>query len=82
MVQIAKEAQGIGWGNKTLKQLLEEKEKVYKDTGYYYGLKDLPLSKADPMKLELFHSRLAFGCYRRKRDYPHGECFSAGQRGS
>ena len=50
--------EGIGWGDKTLAACWKKKERLYKETGYYYGLKTLPLSAEDPMKLELFHSRL------------------------
>jgi acetone carboxylase, alpha subunit len=57
MVQTV-EKEGLGWGNKTLSELLEIKEKLYQEGGYYFGLKDLPLSTQDPMKLELLHSRL------------------------
>ena len=52
------EKEGICWGNQTLKSMLEQNGELYKETGYYYGLKDLPLSSKDPMKMELFHSRL------------------------
>ncbi|MBM4463360.1 MAG: hypothetical protein FJ012_08500 [Chloroflexi bacterium] len=49
---------GIGWGGKTLKEMLEKKERLYNQTGSYYGLKQLPLAAADPLKLELFGTRL------------------------
>jgi len=49
---------GIGLSGKTLKEMLGEKEKLYKETGFYYGLEDLPLSTEDPLKLELLHARL------------------------
>lgn len=49
---------GIGWGGKTLKEMLEEKERLYQETGCYYGLKDLPLTQEDPLKMEIFFSRL------------------------
>ncbi len=58
MVQTIKTEQGIGWGDRTLKEMLEEKEKLYQENGYYFGLKTLPHAEQDPMKLELFHSRL------------------------
>jgi len=49
---------GIGWGGKTLKQMLEEDEQLFHETGYYYGLKELPLMKEDPLRMEVFFSRL------------------------
>jgi len=49
---------GIGWGEKTLKNMLEEEKQLYIETGYYYGLKELPLMKEDPLKMEIFFSRL------------------------
>jgi acetone carboxylase alpha subunit len=53
-----KAKKGIGWGGKTLKEMLAEKEQLYRETGYYYGLKELPLMKEDPLKMEVFFSRL------------------------
>ncbi|MDD5700844.1 MAG: hydantoinase B/oxoprolinase family protein [Dehalococcoidales bacterium] len=58
MVQTIEAEQGIGWGNRTLKEMLDEIEKLYQESGYYFGLKTLPHADQDPMKLELFHSRL------------------------
>jgi N-methylhydantoinase B/oxoprolinase/acetone carboxylase alpha subunit len=49
---------GIGWGGKTLKDMCEEKERLHKQTGCYYGLNELPLMKENPLKLEVLASRL------------------------
>jgi len=49
---------GIGWDGKTLREMLEETEKAYQETGHYCGLKELEIATSDPLKLELFHSRL------------------------
>lgn len=49
---------GIGWDGKALREMLEESEKLYRETGHYCGLKELELATKDPLKLELFHSRL------------------------
>jgi len=49
---------GIGWGGRTLKDMWEEKERLYQETGCYYGLKELPLMREDPLKLEVLASRL------------------------
>jgi len=49
---------GIGYGGKTLKEMLEESERLWKETGHYYGIKEITLAKEDPVKLERFYSRL------------------------
>lgn len=49
---------GIGKSGQTLMQMLEESEKAYRDTGRYGGLSELELAAGDPLKLEVFHSRL------------------------
>ena len=49
---------GIGLGGKALREMLEEKEQLHKETGCYYGLKELPLMKEDPLRLEVLASRL------------------------
>lgn len=49
---------GLGYGGKTLKEMLEEDRRLFNETGCYYGLKDLKLRKEDPVKLERFYSRL------------------------
>lgn len=48
----------ISWNGKTLKELLGEDEKLYKETGHYYGIKELKLKQEEPLKYERFHSRL------------------------
>jgi N-methylhydantoinase B/oxoprolinase/acetone carboxylase alpha subunit len=47
-----------GWGGKCLKEMLEERERLYQEAGCYYGLRELPLRKRDPLKLEVLASRL------------------------
>jgi N-methylhydantoinase B/oxoprolinase/acetone carboxylase alpha subunit len=49
---------GIGEGGKTLKQMLEKSRRLYEETGCYAGLKELGNKEADPLKYELFHSRI------------------------
>jgi acetone carboxylase alpha subunit len=49
---------GIGLDKKTLKQMLVESEGAYQETGHYSGLQELELATSDPLKLEVFHSRL------------------------
>ncbi|MBH2043472.1 MAG: hydantoinase B/oxoprolinase family protein [Comamonadaceae bacterium] len=43
---------------KSLKQMFEEKDRLYEDTGHYYGVTDLSLRDADPLKFERFYSKL------------------------
>jgi acetone carboxylase alpha subunit len=42
----------------SLKQQLLNSEKLFKETGSYYGIKELKLHDRDPLKFEAFHSRL------------------------
>ncbi len=49
---------GIGDGGKTLKQMLEDNRKALKETGCYAGITKPHLLKDDPIKAELFHSRI------------------------
>ena len=52
------ERKGIGEGSKTLKQMMEENERLYRETGCYAGIAEPYLLKEDPVKSELFHSRI------------------------
>lgn len=52
---------GIGEGNKTLKEIKEFNNKILEETGHYWGIKDLTLKRKDPIKYEVFCSRL-FAC--------------------
>ncbi len=52
------ERKGIGEGGKTIKQMMEENEKLYRETGCYAGITKPHLLKEDPVKGELFHSRI------------------------
>ena len=45
---------GIGEGGKTLKQMLEENERLYRETGCYAGMTDPHVLKEDPVRAELF----------------------------
>jgi N-methylhydantoinase B/oxoprolinase/acetone carboxylase alpha subunit len=49
---------GIGEGGKTLKQIKEENERLFRETGCYAGITQPYLLRADPIKAELFHSRI------------------------
>lgn len=52
------EHKGIGEGGKTLKEMMEENARLYRDTGCYAGITNPHLLKDDPIKGELFHSRI------------------------
>lgn len=43
---------------KTLKQAIDERDRLLAETGHYYGIETLSLRDADPMKYERFYSRL------------------------
>jgi len=49
---------GIGDRGKTLIDMLSEGDRLYKETGCYYGINDPHLMKDDPVRWELFHSRI------------------------
>jgi len=49
---------GIGEGSRTLQQMVDESERLWEETGCYYGLEELKLAAEGPLKLELFHSRV------------------------
>ena len=52
------DGKGTGYGGKSLKQMLADSERLYEETGFYYGLKNLPLAIEGPLRLEIFHERL------------------------
>lgn len=52
------QTKGIGESGKTLKQMAEESERILRETGCYAGITDPSLLKGDPVKAELFHSRI------------------------
>ncbi|MEM2695034.1 MAG: hydantoinase B/oxoprolinase family protein [Archaeoglobaceae archaeon] len=49
---------GIGPGEKTLLELLEESEKIYAETGHYWGLEKLELYESNPLRWERERSQL------------------------
>ncbi len=49
---------GIGDAGRTLKQLLEENRRLLKETGCYAGITQPHVLRDDPVKAELFHSRM------------------------
>lgn len=51
----------IGWDGKTLKEMRAEVDRLSKETGYYAGLKELPLKESDPIRFEKIYSKLRGG---------------------
>ncbi|MFC2000364.1 hydantoinase B/oxoprolinase family protein [Chloroflexota bacterium] len=49
---------GTGEESKTLKEMLEESRRLYQQTGCYAGIRELVARESDPLKYELFHSRI------------------------
>ena len=45
---VKQKKKGIGWDGKTLKQMRREIDELSKKTGYYAGLKTLPLKNQTP----------------------------------
>ncbi|MFW9876839.1 MAG: hydantoinase B/oxoprolinase family protein [Candidatus Thorarchaeota archaeon] len=48
----------LGWDNKALKQMLEESEKNFEETGRYFGLETLSLKEEDPFRFERNYASL------------------------
>jgi N-methylhydantoinase B/acetone carboxylase alpha subunit len=51
----------IGWDGQTLRQMLEDGDRLFAETGYYAGLEDLPLQQSDPIGFEKLFSRVRGG---------------------
>ncbi|MFB0562894.1 MAG: hydantoinase B/oxoprolinase family protein [Candidatus Lokiarchaeia archaeon] len=49
---------GIGWDGKPLKEMLEESEKIFEETGYYQGIDKLRLKEEDPFRFERAYASL------------------------
>src|SRR5215210_8790395 len=55
-------AAGIGWGGKRLDEMLAESERLFAETGSYYGLSGgLELKDSEPIEYEKLFSRLRGG---------------------
>ncbi len=48
----------LGWDGKTLNEILEESENLFKETGYYYGITKLTLKEEDPFRFERNYASL------------------------
>jgi acetone carboxylase alpha subunit len=53
---------GICYQGKTLKEAVKERERLFKETGYAYGLEKLELVESDPAKFMRFQMRLVAAC--------------------
>ena len=53
---------GICYQGKTLKEIVEERERLFRETGYAYGLENLSLVESDPAKFMRFQMRLVAAC--------------------
>ncbi|MBM4463538.1 MAG: hypothetical protein FJ012_09465 [Chloroflexi bacterium] len=53
---------GICYQGKTLKEIVGEKERLFQETGYAYGLQKLELVESDPAKFMRFQMRLVAAC--------------------
>lgn len=53
--------QSIGWDGRTLREMLVESEKIFKETGRYFGLENLEMKNTNPIRYERIFSRLRGG---------------------
>jgi acetone carboxylase, alpha subunit len=53
---------GICYQGKTLKHIVDERERLHKETNYAYGLEKLALVEEDPAKFMRFQMRLVSAC--------------------
>jgi len=53
---------GIGEGGKSLVEMLEERDRLIAQTGYFYGLEQLVLHDEDPAEMTRFNWRLTSAC--------------------
>jgi N-methylhydantoinase B/acetone carboxylase alpha subunit len=56
-----RERRPIGWDGRTLRAMLEESERLFEETGRYYGLEQLDLQSSDPIGYEKLFSRIRGG---------------------
>ena len=54
-------AQPLGWDGRTLRQMLDEQDRLLAETGHYWGLRTLELQRGDPIRYEKIFSRLRGG---------------------
>ena len=56
-----RERRPIGWGGKRLSEMLAESERLFAETGRYYGIEELTLQGSDPIGYEKLFSRVRGG---------------------
>jgi N-methylhydantoinase B len=56
-----REAQPIGWDSRSALDMLTESERLFAETGRYWGLDSLPLREQEPIRFEKIFSRLRGG---------------------
>jgi N-methylhydantoinase B len=56
-----REGKPIGWDGRRLDEMLAESERLFEDTGRYWGLEDLELKDSDPIGYEKLFSRIRGG---------------------
>jgi N-methylhydantoinase B len=56
-----REGEPIGWDGRRLDQMLAESERLFEDTGRYWGLEGLELKDSDPIGYEKLFSRVRGG---------------------
>jgi acetone carboxylase, alpha subunit len=55
------QAEGIGWDGRRLDEMLAESERLFAESGRYYGIEDLELKGSDPIGYEKLFARLRGG---------------------
>ena len=51
----------IGWDGRTLREMIDEQDQLFAETGRYWGLEQLELQSGDPIRYEKMFSRLRGG---------------------
>jgi N-methylhydantoinase B/acetone carboxylase alpha subunit len=59
--RLAEERAAIGWEGRTAREMLEASERLFADTGRYFGIEELELKGRDPIRYEKLFSRLRGG---------------------
>ena len=56
-----REQKPIGWDGRRLDEMLAESNRLFEETGHYWGLEQLPMMESDPIGYEKLFSRLRGG---------------------
>src|SRR4051794_29912227 len=51
----------IGWDGRTLHEMLDESDRLFEQTGHYWGIDDLELMRTDPIGYEKLFSQIRGG---------------------